>query len=301
VTEGPPRIFDRRAYRAHRARAAENNRAGTGSDAFLADMAAEAVADRISAVNRKFLSALDLGSRGGNVAALTPLARTWVHASASGDFAPGAAKVISDDETLPFAEAAFDLVVSVLGLHAVNDLPGTLVQTRRVLKPDGLFMAAMFGGETLVELRQSFATAESEIRGGVSPRVFPFGDVRDLGGLLQRAGFTLPVSDAEKTVVRYRDLTTLFADLRGMGETNVLAERTAGFQRRDVMAAALKHYAENFSDPDGRFRATFEIVYLTGWAPHESQQKPLKPGSAKMRLSDALGTEERPTGEKPNG
>jgi SAM-dependent methyltransferase len=296
VTEGPPRIFNRRAYRARRARAAQ-----AGGDAFLADMAAEALADRISAVNRNFLSALDLGSRGGNFAALTPLARTWVHASASGDFAPGAIKVRADDEALPLADSAFDLVTSVLGLHAVNDLPGTLVQTRRVLKPDGLFMAAMFGGETLVELRHSFAAAESEIRGGISPRVFPFGDVRDLGGLLQRAGFTLPVSDSEKTVVRYRDLTTLFSDLRSLGETNALAERASGLQRRDVMAAALKHYAENFSDPDGRFRATFEIVYLTGWAPHESQQKPLKPGSAKMRLSDALGTEERATGEKPGG
>jgi len=174
-----------------------------------------------------------------------------------------------------------------------------LVQVRRALKPDGLFLAALFGGETLTELRQSLAAAEIETTGGVSPRVAPFADVRDLGGLLQRAGFALPVADVERTVVRYRDLFSLARDLRMMGATNALVERSRKPMRRDMLAAAMAHYARHFSDPDGKLRATFDIVYLTGWAPHESQQQPLKPGSAKSRLADALGAREESAGEKP--
>jgi ubiquinone/menaquinone biosynthesis C-methylase UbiE len=226
---------------------------------------------------------------------LAPVATAWVRTGFTWD----APSVIAGDDALPFAEGSFDLVTSVLSLQAVNDLPGTLLQIKRVLKPDGVFMAALFGGETLRELKLAFASAEADVLGGVSPRVSPFADVRDLGGLLQRAGFTLPVADVERTTVRYRDLSRLFADLRALGETNVLAGRSAHFMSRRLLAAMTREYAERFTDAEGRFLATFDIVFVTGWAPHESQQKPLKPGSAKTRLADALGTKEMPTGEKP--
>jgi hypothetical protein len=172
-----------------------------------------------------------------------------------------------------------------------------LAQVRRALKPDGLFLAALFGGATLHELRDAFTFAESETRGGASPRVAPFADVRDLGGLLQRAGFALPVSDVERTVARYASFSTLVEDLRALGETNVLVERSRRPLPKAVLEAVLRRYAGQHADKDGKLRATFEIVYLTGWAPHESQQKPLAPGSARMRLADALGTEEKPAGE----
>ncbi len=273
-----PRIFDRAAYRAHRKRA--------GGDIFLADEAAAHIAERLGAVNRTFERALDLGSRGN--APYAARAKHWIGPD-----------IALDEEALPFAPENFDLVVSVLSLHAVNDLPGALVQIRRALKPDGLFIAALFGGETLNELRTSFAAAEAEISGGVSPRVAPFADVRDLGGLLQRAGFALPVADVERTTVRYRELDKLFSDLRALGETNALAGRRTSMLSRKLLAALAVEYATRFADADGKLRATFDIVYLTGWAPHESQQKPLRPGSAKARLADALGTIEHPTGEKP--
>ena len=206
--------------------------------------------------------------------------------------------IVADDEALPFTGESFNLVTSVLSLHAVNDLPGTLVQIRRTLKPDGLFIGAMFGGETLKELRHAFAAAEAEISGGASPRVSPFADVRDLGGLLQRAGFSLPVADVERTTVHYRELTRLFVDLRALGETNVLAGRSRKGLRRGTLARLVQEYAARFSDDEGRHVASFDIVYLTGWAAHESQQKPLAPGSAKTRLADALGTVEREAGDK---
>jgi SAM-dependent methyltransferase len=193
-----------------------------------------------------------------------------------------------------------DLLTSVLTLHTANDLPGVLVQARRALKPDGLFLAALFGGDTLTELRQSLAAAEIQTTGGISPRVAPFADVRDLGGLLQRAGFALPVADVERTVARYTDLFALVRDLRAMGETNALTERSLHPMRRDMLAATLAHYAQNFADPDGKLRTTFDIVYLTGWAPHESQQQPLRPGSAKTKLAEALGAQEQGAGKKPS-
>ena len=186
----------------------------------------------------------------------------------------------------------------MLSLHAINDLPGALIQMRRALKPDGLFMGALFGGETLNELREALLTAESELTGGITPRVSPFADVRDLGALLQRAGFALPVADVERTTVRYGEFTRLVDDLRALGETNVLYRRSRNFLRRDVLAAALSHYRQAHAEPDGRLRATFDILYLTGWAPHESQQRPMRPGTAKTRLADALGTEEHSAGEK---
>ncbi|HXC56064.1 MAG TPA: methyltransferase domain-containing protein [Rhizomicrobium sp.] len=257
MNQGPPQIFDPTALARHRARALR-----LGGDAFLAREAAEGVAARLSGVKRTFARVLELeGALGG-------------------------------DERLAAAPEAWDLVTSVLSLHAVNDLPGALAQVRRALKPDGLFLAALFGGETLTELRQSLAAAEIAVTCGLSPRVAPFGDVRDLGGLLQRAGFALPVADVERTVVRYGDVMDLVRDLRAMGETNALIERSRKPMRRAMLAATLAHYAAHFADPDGRLRATFDIVYLTGWTPHDSQQQALKPGSARTRLAEALGTSE---------
>ena len=207
-------------------------------------------------------------------------------------------RVAADEEALPFGNETLDLVVSALALQWVNDLPGTFAQIRRALKPDGLFLAALIGGETLGELRESLAVAESEIEGGVSPRVSPFVDVRTLGSLLQRADFALPVTDVERMTVRYRNVRALLHDLQRMGAANALAERSRKPLRREVLKRAEEIYAARFTDPDGRLRATFDVLWLSAWAPHESQQKPLKPGSAKMRLADALGTHEQPAGEK---
>jgi SAM-dependent methyltransferase len=294
MTGAPPIIYDRRAYRARQKRAAAYN-----GETILADLAISALAERVSIVNRRFENALDLGLRGMRFDDLSALAEDWTHGALTA--LPQNAKnfVVADEEALPFAEQSFDLIISMLSLHAVNDLPGALVQIRRALKPDGLFLAAMFGGDTLSELRASFANAETKIRGGISPRVAPFADIRDLGGLLQRAGFALPVADVERTTLFYRDIGKLFLDLRSIGETNALATRARSPLTRELLGAVVSEYAQRFADADGRLPATFEIIFLAGWAPHESQQKPLKPGSAKMRLADALETEELPTGEKP--
>ena len=196
--------------------------------------------------------------------------------------------LVGDEEALPFAEARFDLAVSALSLQTVNDLPGALIQIRRILKPDGLFLGCLLGGASLRELRSALAVAESELYGGISPRVAPFADVREMGGLLQRAGLALPVADSEPLTVRYRDMFALMADLRAMGATNALVARLRKPSSRKLFLRAAEIYAERFSDPDGRVRATFELVFVSGWAPHESQQKPLRPGSAKVRLEDAL-------------
>jgi len=202
---------------------------------------------------------------------------------------------------LPFGDATIDLVVSALALQFANDLPGVLVQIRRALKPDGLFLAALLGGETLTELRQSFAEAESDIEGGVSPHVAPFADLRDLGALLQRAGFALPVTDADRVTVRYDTVFALMHDLRRMGATNALLARRRTPLRRATLLRMAEIYARRFADADGRVRATFEIVWLSGWAPHPDQQQPLRPGSAKTRLADALGAREISAGEKAGG
>jgi SAM-dependent methyltransferase len=206
--------------------------------------------------------------------------------------------VAADEEALPFRDGSLDLVLSALALHFVNDLPGTLVQIRRALRPDGLFVAALLGGDTLTELRQAFAAAEAEMEDGISPRVLPFADLRDLGGLLQRAGFALPVTDIDRLTVRYASPLALMQDLRRMGATNPLVDRRRRPLRRATLRRMLEIYAARFADPDQRIRATFEIVFLSGWAPHESQQQPLNPGSARARLADALGTQERSAGEK---
>ena len=206
--------------------------------------------------------------------------------------APAALAVAADEEALPFRDGSLDLVVSALALQFVNDLPGTLIQIRRALKPDGLFLAALLGGDTLTELRAAFAAAEAEVEGGISPRVAPFADLRELGALLQRAGFALPVTDVDRLTVRYASPLALMHDLRRMGATNALVERRRRPLKRATLARMAEIYGERFADADGRIRATFEIVWLSGWAPHASQQQPLKPGSARTRLADALGTRE---------
>ena len=252
------------------------------------------MAERIASIQRRFQRALDLNSRKHSFASLRNAAEHWTRAGYEAD----EPDVIADDEYLPFTDGSFDLVTSLLALHCVNDLPGTLIQIRRALKPDGVFVAALFGGETLRELRFAFAAAEAAALGGVSPRIAPFADVRDLGGLLQRAGFALPVADLERTTVRYREPMRLLADLRALGETNVLVQRRPNFLSRRLLQSVFTEYAQQFSDDQGRLIATFDIVYLIGWAPHESQPKPLRPGSATARLADALDTVERPAGDK---
>jgi SAM-dependent methyltransferase len=301
-----PVIFDRVLLRARRARAAR-----LGAETFLIDRVAEDFAGRLSAVLRTFDVAADIGTptdapRRALVGRSGTIIATSVHSRESGNergesSAPVALTVAADEEALPFRDGSLDLVVSALALQFVNDLPGTLIQIRRALKPDGLFLAALIGGDSLAELRAAFAQAESELEGGISPRVAPFADLRDLGALLQRAGFALPVTDIDRVTVRYASPLALMHDLRRMGATNVLTERRRKPLRRATLQRLFEIYAERFADPDGRIRATFEIVWLSGWAPHESQQQPLKPGSAKTRLADALRTTEVSTGEKAGG
>lgn len=284
-----PKIFDRRLYALRRIRAARME-----TDRFLLIEALDGIRERLGAVNRRFAHGLELASRPDSAAALAPFAERWTRMSLTAE--EGGA-VVGDEEALPFAEESFDLVVAALSLHAVNDLPGALVQIRRVLKPDGLFLAVLFGGETLHELRDAFARAEMQVLSGISPRVSPFAEVRALGALLQRAGFALPVADSERTSVSYREFSTLMSDLRSLGEASTLVERDRRGLRRDVLAAMLEAYARRHGNNAGKLQASFDLVTLTGWAPHESQQKPLRPGSAKMRLADALGTSERGTGD----
>jgi len=293
-----PMIFDRDLIRRRRRRAL-----ALGPATFLLDRVAADLADRLATVLRRFDLAVDLGSPGAALrAALGPLGSVGAIVSANAapaDFATSAAPAVAaDEEALPFRDASLDLVVSALALHCVNDLPGTLVQIRRALKPDGLFLAALLGGETLTELRQAFAAAESEVEGGVSPRVAPFADLRELGALLQRAGFALPVADSDRIVVRYETVFALMHDLRRMGAANPLLARRRTPLRRATLLRMAEIYARRFADSDGRVRATFEVVWLSGWAPHPRQQQPLKPGTAKARLADALGTREISTGEK---
>lgn len=293
-----PRLFDRGLVRRRLVRAAAQ-----GPETFLLDRVAEDLSDRLGAVKRSFPTAVDLGTPTDAaeraLAGHPAIGRLWRAAPVVPPLAEGAAALVADEEALPFAPASLDLLVSLLALHAVNDLPGALAQIRRALKPDGLFIAALVGGRSLFELRQAFAEAESETLGGVSPRVAPFGDVRDLGSLLQRAGFALPVTDVDRIVVRYGSPVSLFQDLRRMGATNALTERRRVPLRRATLMKAVEIYAARFADPDGRVRATFEIVWLLGWAPHESQPKPLKPGSAQMRLADALAPKPPADGTKP--
>jgi SAM-dependent methyltransferase len=269
-----PVLFDRALLRTRQARAG-----GQGAATFLLDRVADEMADRLQAVLRKFDAAADIATPGDGLrAALAAAVPHLVHVDV-----PDA-----ESEGLALQSASLDLVVSALALQFINDLPGVLAQIRRALKPDGLLLAATLGGDTLTELRQSFAAAEAELEGGVSPRVAPFADLRDVGALLQRAGFALPVTDVDRVVVRYDNAFALMHDLRKMGATNVLIERRRTPLRRATLLRMAHLYAERFADPDGRIRATFEVIWLSGWAPHESQQQPLKPGSAKASLADAV-------------
>jgi SAM-dependent methyltransferase len=273
-----------------------------GPETFLLDRVADDLGERLSAVVRRFEIAVDLGTPTDSVRrALAASGKVTTIVAAEFRAGPDRSflRVGADEETLPFADGSLDLVTSALTLQFVNDLPGTLIQIRRALKPDGLLLAAVVGGESLAELREAIAAAESEIEGGISPRVAPFADVQELGALMQRAGFALPVIDNERLVVRYDSVFALMRDLRRMGATNVLHERRRKPLKRATLRRMTEIYAERFSDADGRLRASFEIVWLSGWAPHESQQRPLKPGSATQRLADALGTSEISTGEKP--
>lgn len=289
-------LFDRQLLRARRRRAR-----ALGPETFLLDRVAEELGERLSAVLRQFDRAVDLGTPTDAVArvlAESGKIATLVRAAHDVRGAAPRLRAVADEEVLPFADASLDLVVSALALQFVNDLPGTLIQIRRALKADGLLLAALVGGETLTELRQAFAAAESEVEGGVSPRVAPFADLRELGALLQRAGFALPVVDSDRLTVRYDNVSALMRDLRRMGASNIVSERRRTALRRATLMRMAEIYAERFADPDGRLRATFEIVWLLGWAPHASQQQPLKPGAATRRLADALGAKEVPAGDK---
>jgi len=293
-----PIVFDRILLRARRRRAL-----ALGPATFLLDHVVADLTERLALVLRRFELAADIGTPSdalqrairekglaARVIALDALADRKGRESGW--------TLAADEEFLPFADGTLDLAVSALSLQFVNDLPGTLSQIRRALKPDGLLLAALLGGDSLTELRQAFAAAEAEIEGGVSPRVAPFADVRELGALLQRAGFALPVTDIDRLTVRYATAFDLMHDLRSMGATNVLVERRRAPLRRATLLRMAEIYAQRFADPDGRLRATFEIVWLSGWAPHDSQQKPLRPGSARARLADALSTKEITAGEK---
>lgn len=294
-----PVLFDRRLLASRRARAARH--VAPGAD-FLAVRVAEDLGDRLATVLRRFRTAVVLGDPTDNTARMlerSGRAERVIRVAPPGASAGRVADLVADEEALPFADGAVDLVVAGLSLQFVNDLPGTLVQIRRALAPDGLFLAALLGGDTLTELRQSLLAAEAELTGGASPRISPMVDVRDLGGLLQRAGLALPVTDIDRLTVRYDDMFALFRDLRAMGATNVLADRSRRPTGRWLFFRAAEIYADRFSDPDGRIRATFDVISASGWAPHESQQKPLKPGLASTRLADALRTREVPAGEKP--
>ena len=268
-----PILFDRALLRMRQSRALR-----FGPATFLLDRVAEDMEERLHAVLRDFADAADIWTPG-TVLRKPSRERFKSVTQISLELA---------QETLPFRPESLDLVVSGLAFQFVNDLPGVLAQIRRALKPDGLLLAAMIGGDTLIELRQSFASAEAECEGGVSPRVAPFADLRDVGSLLQRAGFALPVTDVDRIVARYDSAFALMQDLRRMGATNILLERRRTPTRRATMLRMAQIYGERFSDPDGRVRATFDVIWLSGWTPHESQQKPLKPGSAKASLAEAV-------------
>jgi SAM-dependent methyltransferase len=269
-----PVLFDRALLLARQRRARR-----LGAAEFLLDRVAEDIEERLHAVLRNFSDAADIWTPGDLLRGpARERFKNIVHIGLED----------SPQELLPLQPSSLDLVISGLALQFVNDLPGVLAQISRALKPDGLLLAAMIGGDTLTELRQSFAAAEAECEGGVSPRVAPFADLRDIGGLLQRAGFALPVTDLDHVVVRYDNAFALMQDLRRMGATNILLERRRMPTRRATLLRMAQIYAERFADPDGRIRASYDVIWLSGWAPHHSQPKPLKPGSAKASLEEAV-------------
>ena len=270
-----PRLTDRKALELHRARAMQR------PEFFLLNEAAADLEERLAEVKKPFTKTAIVGG---------------LHRPFEAIF-PGCVSVL-DDEALSLGRSEYDLVVHAMALHWADDPVGQLVQSRLALEPDGLFIAVFFGGKSLHELRTALAQAEAKVSGGLSPRVLPMGDLRDLGGLLQRAGFALPVADNRTLKVRYKNLADLARDLRGMGETNALSNRHRSLANRRLFAEAEQQYRTHFSDDEGYLIATFELVFLTGWAPDESQPKPLRPGSATKRLSDALGTKELSTGDR---
>lgn len=279
-------LFDRKLGTRRKLRAMKQ---GDASARFLMQRVAEDLADRIATVERRFPEAASIFSLTDDAARALKVSGkvdqvTRVEAAELG----GDDIVPAEDEVLPFETERLDLVVSLLALHEVNDLPGLLFQIRHALRPDGLFLGAFAGAGTLQELRTSLLQAETELSGGAAPRVYPFTDVRDAGALLQRAGFTLPVADVENLVVRYDDMFALIRDLRSMGATSALTERSRTPASKALFMRAAEIYSENFADPDGRIRASFNIIWLSGWSPHESQQKPLAPGSAKVSLKSVL-------------
>ena len=291
-------IFDRALLVRRRDRAASGARAHE----FLLARCADDLVERLGVVQRRFPVAVSLGAYNGllgrrlrempGIEVVVEMEAAWrLLAQCDGPC------VQASEEALPFRDLSLDLVASGLSLQLVNDLPGALVQVRRALKPDGLFLAALLGGATLTELREALLAAEEELEGGASPRVAPFADVQDLGALLQRAGFALPVVDSETVRVTYADPLALMRELRAMGAANALSARRRTPLRRSTLLRALAIYRERHGLPGGRVPATFEIITLTAWAPHEGQQKPLQPGTAKVRLADALGTVELPAGD----
>ena len=295
-----PLVFDKRAVRRHRDRAA----AHFAEHDFLFREIGDRLLDRLDDMAGRFPLALDLGCRTGLLArhlsgrgGVAHLVSTDL-SSAMAREAP-APRAVADEEALPFAAASFDLVLSNLALHWTNDLPGALLQIRQVLKPDGLLLASLFGGDTLLELREALLEAEIEIAGGASPRLSPVLDVRDAGMLLQRAGFALPVIDTDVITVTYPDALALMRDLRGMGETNAAIERARHPTRRAILASAAARYAARHADAEGRITARFQVIFLTGWAPSDSTPKAARRGSATHRLADVFGTVEKKTGEKP--
>lgn len=294
-------VFDRSLLRRRRDRAAGR----FDEFAFLKHEVADRLADRLLDFQREFALAADLGGHNGllknalKAAPHNPV-ETLITTDLSARMLTGAPgpRLVMDEEALCFAPQSLSLITSIFGLHAVNDLPGTLIQAQRALVPDGLFLAALPGGDSLNELRTALGEAELEIDGGISPRVSPMVDLRDAGSLLQRAGFALPVTDVDRITIDYTDPLKLIQDLRAMGEANILNARRKAPMKKATLMRALEIYVDRYGDAEGRIPATFEIIFLTGWAPHESQQKPLRPGSAKMRLADALGTVEKPAGDK---
>ncbi len=294
-------IFDRELVRRNRNRAA-NDFAAHG---FLFDWTIRHLGDRLQDIKRDFPMALQIGGRGASQSAQEMHDHGGVKDIVTMDIAEGflqdgsAHYIQAEEEFLPFADNSFDLVFSALSLQSVNDLPGALIQINRVLKPDGLFIGAMLGGETLYQLRQTMMQAEIALKGGASPRVAPFADKPQTGELLQRAGFALPVVDSEIVTVTYDHVFKLMHDLRGMGEGNSLTDRSKTLPGKKLLMETARLYQEKFAEEDGRIVASFEIIFMIGWAPHASQQQPLRPGSAKTRLADALQTDEIKTGVKP--
>lgn len=298
--DNPNIVFDRDLLRLHRDRHAPV----AADHDFLLERVAEDLVERLSIVTRSFPTAVNLGAHHGllsrRIRQLDNIGLV-VDAGASARLLEQCQdpRILVDEEALPFAAGSLDLVVSGLSLQFINDLPGCLIQIRQAMRPDGLLLATMLGGGTLKELRHAWLVAESEVEGGVSPRVAPFADVRDLGGLLQRAGFALPVVDSETLTVTYSSPLALMQELRAMGASNALSGRRRQPVTKRLLARACEVYEELFATPDGRIPATFEFITLTAWTPHESQPKPLRPGSAQHRLADALGARELPAGEKP--